>query len=376
MKVIYATNSDLGKHGNIGFRTYQVAKEAYKRKYLKKIISRGNCQTIIPKTFIKKVFPLYRPFNLALTAINQFITLKFPAYLINLNLFGILAKNKVEKCDIFHIYDYSEPLLKKSKKIGNINILDTQMAHPETSYIMQKEDWGASEKKTKEFFKKFKKMLSYADYIVASSDFVIKTYVNAGVPKHKMIKLNHGVDITKFKKNKQKESSKFICLYVGMITNRKGIKYLLEAWKNAKLKNAELIFCGRISPDMKKIVNKNKDNSIKFKGFVDPVKYYQKSDVFIFPSLFESSAKVLYEAMSSSLPIITTENAGPAFKDKEAGFIVPIKDAKSIKNKIKILYNSPKLRDKMGNKGRKITEKLSWKEYGKKMNDFYEKIMK
>ena len=96
----------------------------------------------------------------------------------------------------------------------------------------------------------------------------------------------------------------------------------------------------------------------------------------MFPSLFESSGKVLYEAMASGLPIITTFNAGPPFKDKECGYIVPVKDSVAIANKIKLLKNNKNLRSKFGNNGRKLAENLTWDDYGEKMNNYYQKIIK
>ena len=78
--------------------------------------------------------------------------------------------------------------------------------------------------------------------------------------------------------------------------------------------------------------------------------------------------------MACELPIITTPNAGPPFKDKTAGFIVPIKNSGALAEKIKKLYLNKKLREKMGKQGREIVKNLSWENYGKKMNDIYEKI--
>ncbi len=375
MKIIYASNSDLGKHGNIGFRTFQVAKEAYKRGYLDKIIVKGNKQNFIPKKYIKFIFPFYRLLNLFLTGINQSISARFPAFDINLKMFDFFCKRKLNKCDIFHIYDDSVAILKKSHEMGNINILDTQMAHPVTSYEVQKEYRLDSYEHAKKVFDLYKKVHKYADYIICSSDFVIDSFIKNNIPKNKLIKLLHGVDINKFKKIKNKKD-KFCCLYVGILTNRKGIKFLLNAWTKLNLKNAELILCGRLNKDVKSLMKKYMKNNknIKYKGFVNPLEEYQNADLFVFPSLFESSAKVLYEAMACELPIITTPNAGPPFKDKTAGFIVPIKNSGALAEKIKKLYLNKKLREKMGKQGREIVKNLSWENYGKKMNDIYEKI--
>jgi len=150
---------------------------------------------------------------------------------------------------------------------------------------------------------------------------------------------------------------------------------LIKAWTELNLKNSELVLCGRLNLSLRKQIKKwKKIRNIKFLGFTDPKKYYKNADAFIFPSMLESSAKVLYEAMAAELPIITTFNSGPIFKDGTAGFIIPIRDYKIMKEKLKYLYDNPKQRVKMGKLSRKLVLKHSWKNYGKKLNKLYAKL--
>ena len=59
-------------------------------------------------------------------------------------------------------------------------------------------------------------------------------------------------------------------------------------------------------------------------------------DVFVFPSLFEGFGLVLLEAMAMGLPMITTAHtAGPdLLEDGKEGFIVPIRSAEAIAEKL------------------------------------------
>ena len=50
------------------------------------------------------------------------------------------------------------------------------------------------------------------------------------------------------------------------------------------------------------------------------------ADVFVFPSLFEGSAVVTYEALACGLPSIVTPNAGSVVRDGVDGFHVPAGD--------------------------------------------------
>ncbi len=369
MKVVLIANSDLGKHGNIGFRTFTVAKEAYKRGYLDRIIVRGNKQNIIPKKYIRYLFPGHRVINLMINFLSIYTLPKVEGFFnaLNINLFDAFCKRRIKNCSILHIYADCKKTIRRSHKLGNITIYDSQMAH----YAEAPSNKARKELVAKEVYD----IIKYADYIVCSSDFVTETYLKHKVPREKLISLPFGVDLDKFTNLKKKNEKVFRCLYVGVLSKRKGIEYLLNAWEQLNLNNSELVFCGRWESNIRNLLNKYRNSkTIKFKGFVNPVEEYQKADIFVFPSLFESSAKAQYEAMASGLPIITTTNAGAPFKNKSAGFIVPIRNSNAIAEKIRILYEDKRLRDRMGQKGREIAETLSWENYGKRMNDIYEKI--
>jgi len=62
--------------------------------------------------------------------------------------------------------------------------------------------------------------------------------------------------------------------------------------------------------------------------------------VFVFPSLFEGFGLVLTEALSQGIPIISTAHtcAPDIIEDGKEGFIVPIRDATAIAEKLSLLH--------------------------------------
>ena len=368
MKVLYAVNSDLGKHGTIGFRTFHVAKEAQKKGALKGIICRGNLQQEIPKKYIKKVFPFYRIFNLGLSFISQFVFNKFPARQIQIWIFDYFCSKKLEKTDILHIYEYAPRTIKKAKKMGIKVVLDAQTMHPKTSCRIMNNPM-------KSVCNKHTKTANLADMIIAPSEFAAKSY-KSEVKNTKVISVPFGVDINKFKPSKSKPQE-FTCVFVGLIEPRKGIDYLVQAWKELNLKNANLVICGRINKTMKSRVDKyRKIKNIQFTGSINPIKYYQNAHIFVFPSLVEGSAKVIYEAMASGLPVITTLNAGPPFKNNTAGIIIKAKDKNSIKSAILRFYKNRKEIEAFGKRARNISLDYTWEKYGENIIKSYNKIKK
>ena len=96
------------------------------------------------------------------------------------------------------------------------------------------------------------------------------------------------------------------------------------------------------------------------------------------PTLTEGFAKVVLEAMSCGLPVITTTNSGAdsAIKQGKEGFIIPIRDSKKIEETIQYFYNNPKKTKEMNKLARKTAMKYSWDRYSNSLAKTINKLMK
>jgi N,N'-diacetylbacillosaminyl-diphospho-undecaprenol alpha-1,3-N-acetylgalactosaminyltransferase len=75
------------------------------------------------------------------------------------------------------------------------------------------------------------------------------------------------------------------------------------------------------------------------------------SDIFVFPSAFpEGIPRVLLEAASMGLPIVTTKSAGceDVVEDNLNGFLIPVRDAMALSCAILTLVDQPELRKRFG----------------------------
>jgi glycosyltransferase involved in cell wall biosynthesis len=73
-----------------------------------------------------------------------------------------------------------------------------------------------------------------ADVIAVPSTFVLKTFVNEGMALEKLRLSPYGVDLNRFYPCAQKNEREFRILFVGGITVRKGVNYLLEAFRQLR----------------------------------------------------------------------------------------------------------------------------------------------
>ncbi|HKZ57687.1 MAG TPA: glycosyltransferase family 4 protein, partial [Thermodesulfovibrionales bacterium] len=218
--------------------------------------------------------------------------------------------------------------------------------------------------------------LTLSDFIFLPSDFAKQTFTDAGVNENKLFVLTRGVNLEKFKPDRSKDS-KFKVLFVGRLTLRKGIQYLLEAWKKLNLKNAELVLAGSIDDNIKPILSKYNDiENIVFKGFLKDVSgAYKESTIFVFPSLEEGSAKVTYEAMAAGLPVITTKNSGSVVKNGLDGFIIPVRDTEAIREKISYLFENAEIAKTMSTNAIENIKQYSWQGYMDKLINIYNKLL-
>ena len=120
-------------------------------------------------------------------------------------------------------------------------------------------------------------------------------------------------------------------LFAGGISQRKGIKYLLEAWRRIRRPGWRLQLLGPLPRDLGPL-----------RPYLDEVEPLGRvahsemparmaaADVFVFPSLFEGSAVVTYEAMACGLPSVVTPEAGSVVRDGVEGFVVAPRDVEAL----------------------------------------------
>ena len=87
------------------------------------------------------------------------------------------------------------------------------------------------------------------------------------------------------------------------------------------------------------------------------------ADVFVFPSLFEGSAVVTYEALACGLPCIVTPEAGSVVRDGREGVLVPSADIASLAQAMERVGSDPSLRASMAAAARQRAESYDWSRY-------------
>ncbi|QPN65937.1 glycosyltransferase family 4 protein [Synechococcus sp. CBW1006] len=87
---------------------------------------------------------------------------------------------------------------------------------------------------------------------------------------------------------------------------------------------------------------------------------FRQADLFVLPTLAEGMALVHLEAMACGVPVITTPHCGSVVRDGIDGFIVPIRDAESLADRLQQLLEDRPLRDRLGASARQRALTYTW----------------
>lgn len=207
--------------------------------------------------------------------------------------------------------------------------------------------------------------VSMADYWLAASSFTKQTLIDEGIPAERIGVFPYGIDLDKFtpRVSGRDRNGPLQLLFVGTLSQRKGIKYLIQALELLPPGVAELTVCGRAVDGLELFRNSRAPirllPSISTAGLLEA---YRNADAFLFPSLAEGFAQVLLEAMASGLPIISTDRtaAPDLVRDGVEGFLAEPGSAFALAAHIQKLAQDPARLQAMGRAARRRAETFTW----------------
>jgi len=213
------------------------------------------------------------------------------------------------------------------------------------------------------------------DLIFVNSGFAFQSFIKKGVPQQKLRIIPTGVDLSMFRPSPKKDNI-FRVIYVGTLSMRKGIPYLLEALRSSNIPGLELWLVGSILPEVKPFLARY-EGKFRYLGIIprkDLYQYYSQASVFVLASIEEGLALVQAQAMACGVPVIATAHTGAEdlFLDGREGFIVPIRDPNAIREKVELLYEQPHLRHAMAEAALQRVQSIGgWNHYGETVAKTY-----
>ncbi len=294
-----------------------------------------------------------------------------------------LRRQKLPVCDAVHsVMGFTTTPFDYAEKIGALKVLDASNSHPTSFYGFWQREldiWNPGQEVgvPRWLFASINREIERADLVLCPSTYVRDSMLYNGIPESKLAVLAYGANLNVFSP-RQRLPDKPRFIFVGALTLRKGVQYLVPAFERLKKERpeAELILCGAPYKDFQKYFERWRPLFTHERGLSHPelAKLLQSCTAFVFPSIEEGFARVISEAMAAGLPIIATHNSGATtvVENGREGIIVPARSEQAVYEAMKRVIEQPDWCDSMGRAAaEKATKDGSWERYGERLVDIY-----
>jgi hypothetical protein len=202
-----------------------------------------------------------------------------------------------------------------------------------------------------------------ADVSLAASEFVREGMVRLGAPAARVALVPYGLPEHWYGAPGNPVPGRV--LFVGSVGLRKGNHYLAQAFRILKDRGVDCQFRA-VGPYDGRTVGSPIFAGPEYVGQVPREQVreeFARADVFAFPTVAEGFALVSLEALALGVPVVTTPNSGSVVRDGVDGFVVPIRDAAILADRIEAIVRDRALRDRMSQAARERAKEFSWPRY-------------
>jgi glycosyltransferase involved in cell wall biosynthesis len=367
IRVLYAIGTKLGG-SSIGAHAYESVRGLLRHGRLQRVLCGAYDQLEIPASLVRSIGLPDR----VLRKIAVYDPSRRIAHLQKI-LFDRWATAQLEVADLYFVwYNCGLRSIPRAKAMGMITVLQWGSFHPRHQRRVLGEEyarWGLPYVRTDAELIRALQEAELADYVICETDAAFASCCAEGMPPEKLLTIPNGVDLERFRPRENSAAHPFRALYVGQVGLRKGVPYLLEAWRQLAWRDAELWVAGNVDAEIRPLLGRYAGlPGLRFVPYTpDPVSLYRAADVFVFPSLVEGGAKVGFEALACGVPLVTTPTAGSIARAGVEGLIVPPRDVDAIADAIERLRADAALRGQMGRAARTRAEDFSWEHHGDRL---------
>jgi glycogen(starch) synthase len=236
-------------------------------------------------------------------------------------------------------------------------------------------------------------VLNRADLLIANSQYTKKSMLcTYGFQESKIkviypgVSINHQFETTldevRILRSRLNVEDNSVILFVGRLVPRKGLHFLLRAFKILRERNAKakLVVVGD-GPERERYFNRVRcmalGKDVIFTGFVDKMtleKIYALSDVVAIPSVNEPFGIVILEAMLSRKPIVASNSGAipEILHDNVNGRLIDPNDAFRFAEAMELYLNDRELSERVGiSNHRKVVENFTWARTAKQTQEAY-----
>lgn len=267
-------------------------------------------------------------------------------------LFSSIASRMMRRdADVIYTWaSFGREAMTLLRKRGSIALLDRACPHiryQESVLSDEADALGVPFNRSDEsFVQRCVDEYALADVIIVPSRYTQRTFLEAGFPESKVRLMTLGPNFEPRQMGRRCNPSNFTVGVVAGGVLRKGLRYLVTAWKGLNLPNATLrlkvpVGVLKQAPSLWNEIESC--HSIEIVGYMKDLEdFYRTCDIFCLPSVDEGFGMVVFEAIACGCPTLVTKNVGAAdiVREGETGFVVEARSAEALAERIQYAYNN------------------------------------
>lgn len=208
--------------------------------------------------------------------------------------------------------------------------------------------------------------LALADTVIVASSFTRQTIQAAPHAPASVHVIPYGAPAAAATPSERPAGGPLRVFFAGSLGQRKGLSYLFEAVRLLEGR-VELTLLGTKVSEACAPLNEalKRHRWIRSLPHAEVLREMGHHDVFVFPSLFEGFGLVILEAMAQGVPVIATPHtaAPDLIQDGIDGYIVPIRSAEAIAEKLDLLASDFQLLSALKIAAHAAARRRSWESY-------------
>jgi len=218
--------------------------------------------------------------------------------------------------------------------------------------------------------------LNDVDRYITATEFTRKKYLQRGIPDEKIVIKPHFIDPAPRPREKQGSYA----LYLGRLSEEKGVAVLLDAWRSLKGRPLKIVGTGPAERKLRQLAKGEAD--VTFTGFAAPQDcedYLRNAGFAVVPSeCYENFPRVIVEAFALGVPVVASRLGSLAelVEDGKTGLLVEPGNASELSQKVRWSFEHPAEMEEMGHNARRIfEERYSGRANYKKLMQIYQQAI-
>jgi len=217
-----------------------------------------------------------------------------------------------------------------------------------------------------------------ADALLCPSEFVVRTFVDQGVPREKLVRHIYGYDETTFYPAEERVERPFTALFVGVAAVRKGLHFALEAWlRSPASRDGRFLIAGEVLPAYAERLDRQLAHpGVQVLGHrTDVPELMRESDVLVLPSIEEGFGLVCTEAMGSGCVPLVSDACTEICRDEENALVHAVGDVATLEEQFTRLRRDPALLAELRAGGLRTAPQVTWTEAGVVLLEAYRAVV-